>query len=240
MSILKTIPLFIAALLVTSAVHVRAEDNQQPAPSEPTGTILVTAEAGRYTYVQIECEGEAVWYAVPKTTFTTGEKVIIPSGGLPMKDFYSQALDQTFDMVYFVGSITPVGSVGEETLPPGHPPLADAKPVITEEIDLTGIERPEGGKTIAEIYAEQDTLAGNAVLVRGKAVKVSNKILGRNWIHLQDGTGDVGSNDLVITTDGIVQVGDTITVRGVLRQNVDFGAGYKYDLLLEEAELPAE
>jgi hypothetical protein len=104
-------------------------------------------------------------------------------------------------------------------------------------MDFSNMERPDGGKTVAEIYQQQETLAGTSVLVRGKAVKVANNILGKNWIHLRDGSGEAGSNDLTVTTQATVAVGESVTVRGTLSLNRDFGAGYKYDVLLEDAEV---
>ena len=154
-----------------------------------------------------------------------------------MKDFYSETLDRTFDMVYFVGKISLLNAPGAATLPPGHPPIEETKTPTLDEIDLSNIERPEGGKTVEEIFQQQDALSGKPVLVRGKAVKVSNGILGKNWIHLRDGSGEDGSNDLTVTTTSTVQVGETVTARGTLNQDRDFGSGYTYDVLLEDANL---
>ena len=102
------------------------------------------------------------------------------------------------------------------------------------------IEPPEGGKTVAEIFQQKDELDGKPVLVRGVVTKVSNHILGRNWVHLQDGTGAPGANDLTVTTEAVLSVGDTVTVKGTLALNRDFGAGYQYDLLLESAEVQGQ
>ncbi len=73
------------------------------------------------------------------------------------------------------------------------------------------------------------------MLVRGKVVKFNAGILGHNWIHLQDGSGGNGTNDLTITTDATVKVGDVVTMRGTVALNRDFGAGYNYPLILENA-----
>jgi hypothetical protein len=207
----------------------------QAEETKPAGTVVDTEFTEKYTYVQIDTAGKQTWYAVPAHEFSIGEKVIAPSDGLPMKDFYSRTLDRTFEMVYFVSSIASMDAPQAQALPPDHPPI-HATP-SSEAPDFSSIERPDGGKTIAEIFQQQDALAGETVLVRGISVKVSNGILGRNWIHLRDGSGAEGSNDLTITTTGIVQAGSVVTLKGTLRKNQDFGAGYKYDLLLENAEI---
>jgi hypothetical protein len=63
--------------------------------------------------------------------------------------------------------------------------------------------------------------------------------MGKNWIHLQDGSGDpaAGTHDLAATTLAAASVGDTITLIGTVRTNVDVGGGYKYALLLENARI---
>jgi hypothetical protein len=64
--------------------------------------------------------------------------------------------------------------------------------------------------------------------------------MGKNWIHLQDGTGDNGSNDLTVTTDSTVNVGDTVLVSGVLNTDKDFGYGYQYAVIVEDAKITVE
>lgn len=94
-------------------------------------------------------------------------------------------------------------------------------------------------KTIADIYKEKAELAGKQVKLQGKVVKVNNKIMNRNFLHLQDGSGDpaLGTNDLTITSDDTAAMGDTVSVTGTLVVDLDFGSGYKYPLLLEKASI---
>jgi len=98
----------------------------------------------------------------------------------------------------------------------------------------------ENGHTVAEIFADNTKLDGKTVRVQGKVVKFSAKIMGKNWIHLQDGSGDPLNNthDLVITTSAEPPKDkDIITVEGVVRANKDFGAGYSYVVIVEEAKI---
>jgi hypothetical protein len=64
-------------------------------------------------------------------------------------------------------------------------------------------------RTVAEVVAGKATLKGKPVLVHGQVVKVSSGILGKNWLHLQDGSGtaSAGTNDILVTT-GHGAVGD--------------------------------
>lgn len=90
-------------------------------------------------------------------------------------------------------------------------------------------------KTVADTYQNRATLAGKTVQVKGKVVKVNNGIMGRNFVHVQDGTGDAGTNNLILTSKQTVSVGDQVIATGIVVLNRDFGAGYAYPLLIEEA-----
>jgi hypothetical protein len=120
----------------------------------------------------------------------------------------------------------------------GHPlPSAEKS-----DVSLTGITKAEGGKTIQEIFDEQTALAGSKVTVRGKAVKVNTGIMGKNWVHVRDGSGANGDNDLTITTTSpsLPDVGDLVLVTGTVALDQDFGVGYRYAVLLHDAEITLE
>jgi hypothetical protein len=130
---------------------------------------------------------------------------------------------------------------------PGMPPHGTESaphPVPTtssETVDLSGIEKADGGKTIAEVFAEKEQLAGQPVVLRGRIVKTNAGIMGKNWLHVRDGTGAEGTNDLTVTTtDVLPNVGDTVLVAGPLSVDKDFGMGYRYDLIIEDAEVTVE
>jgi hypothetical protein len=122
------------------------------------------------------------------------------------------------------------------SLPENHPV---AKP--SAEVDLAGIAKPEGGKTVAEIYAEKDALANQRVTLRGKVVKANRGVMNQDWLHVRDGSGSEGSNDLTVTsTSAPANVGDTVLVTGTVVTNKDFGMGYQYPVLVEQAEVKVE
>lgn len=102
--------------------------------------------------------------------------------------------------------------------------------------------KPKGGYTVAELYAKKDELKGKKVTVRGEVVKFNSNIMGKNWLHLQDGSGKEGTNDLTVTTtvDQGANVGDKVLVTGMLVTNKDVGAGHKYEVILEEAKITVE
>ena len=102
------------------------------------------------------------------------------------------------------------------------------------------VEKADKGMTVAEIYAKKDDLNGKTVLLRARVVKYNAMIMGKNWLHIQDGTGAEGSHDLTVTTVQTAKVGDQVLVEGKVKLDVDLGAGYHYDLLLEEAKVTVE
>ncbi len=97
----------------------------------------------------------------------------------------------------------------------------------------------ENSYSVEECFNQKDELNGRKVVVRGKVVKVSPMIMGRNWIHIQDGTGNPlhNTHDLVITSQDLPEKGSVVTVEGKLKTNLDFGFGYKYDVLVEDAKV---
>ena len=94
-------------------------------------------------------------------------------------------------------------------------------------------------KSVAALYKDKAGLAGKTIKAQGKVVKVNNGIMGRNFVHVQDGTGDAknSSNNLVVTSKQTANIGDQVTVSGVVVLNRDFGSGYAYPLLIEEASI---
>jgi hypothetical protein len=109
------------------------------------------------------------------------------------------------------------------------------------DVDLSGIAPAEGGKTIAEVFAGKADLAGQAVVFRGKVVKANSGIMGMNWLHVRDGSGAEGSNDLTVTTlDATPGVGDTVLVSGTVALDRDLGMGYTYDVIVENATVTVE
>ena len=95
------------------------------------------------------------------------------------------------------------------------------------------------GYTVAELYGKSGELNGKEVVVQGKVVKVSKQIMGKNWVHLQDGSGDAaaGTNNMVTTTQDIAVVGEVVTATGKLAKDKDFGGGYQYTVIIEETKL---
>ena len=194
-----------------------------------SGTVLETLDASSYTYVRFETPDGEVWAAVPQASLEVGAQVVI-ANPQAMSNFESKSLGRTFDTIYF-GTLE-----GQEASPPMA--KAGANNANAGPIDVA---RAEGatGRTVAEIYAATANLSGKPVAVRGKVVKYNAGIMGRNWIHLQDGSGDAaaGTNDITVTSSDTTKVGEIILVEGILALDKDFGSGYRYAVIVEDASV---
>lgn len=203
-----------------------------------TGTVAETMDAGAYTYVRLTTPDGDVWAASSKFPVKVGDRVVVPLE-MPMKDFHSDTLKRDFPLIYFATAITPEGQAaqGQQTMPPGHPPVGSSKSAASPVTER--ILPPAGGHSIADLWASRQSLAGKTITVRGKVMKFNGGIMGKNWVHLQDGTGkaDDGTNDVTLTTADEVQVGDVVTMTGTVALEKDFGAGYSYRLILEDAKV---
>ena len=259
----------VVVLALVAGVGCNKEEPQQPndlrmgGPAQAqtagiAGDVLETMDSGGYTYIKVKTADKEIWAAGPQTTLKVGDKVAMDAG-LPMQNYKSTSLDRTFDVVYFVqaigvnGKMAPGAAGGMGQMPSGHPggegatAGADgaeghtgAPAAAATEVDLANIKKADGGKTVAEAIAEKGTLSGKQVKIRAKVVKFNANIMGKNWLHIRDGSGDKGMADLTVTTSAPAKVGDLILAEGTVVTNKDFGAGYKYDVILEDAKVTVE
>lgn len=238
----------------------QAAEKSAPAPAAQSGVIsgkvVESMDAATYTYVEIDTGAATVWAAAPQFAVKLGDKVVV-ADAMAMKQYTSKTLNRTFDVVYFSGNVTvngkptasaaapamaggaAVGASGE--LPKGHPAVPNAAAAAGPAApNLANIKRAEGGQTVTEIVTGKAKFAGKPIAVRGRVVKFNGGILGKNWIHVRDGSGAEGTNDLTVTTDAVVKVGDLVLVTGSLATNRDFGSGYSYALIVENAKVVVE
>lgn len=232
-----------------SADQAAAENPALSAPVPPgmvRGKALETMNSGGYTYVFMDTGQERRWIAALETPVEVGD-VVQTDPGMVMTGFTSNTLDRTFDTIFFVGALQnlsrgtqPAPQVAAE-LPAGHPDIGAAAPA-TATAPVEAIEAYAEGKDIAWVHANKDELAGKEITLRGKVVKYNPGILGWNFLHVQDGSGTAaaGDNDLIVTTAATTAVGETVVLTGNIVLDKDFGAGYSYPVLLDDARLTAE
>ena len=192
--------------------------------------ILEQMMAQRYVYLRVAEEGKEFWIATRKQEMVIGDTYYYRAG-LLKKDFYSREFDRNFEQIYLVSKLVPEKHGGNQ--------LTNPQPVQIEthsSARSSGLPtKISGSISIAELIKNPSQFEGQIVKLSGKCVKVNPNIMNRNWIHLKDGTAD--QFDLVITTRDLVNEGDALHVKARVALNKDFGAGYTYDLILEEGEL---
>jgi len=235
-----------AAAATPGAPAAGAAPAARQAVQTAAGTVLETFDAATYTYVRVKAASGDFWAATGTFKVAVGDRVIVPLE-MPMENFHSQTLNRNFPLIYFTSRIGREGDPAPEmpAMASAHAPMGGPAagagtvpgaiaPQVTEPI------RPApGGTTVANVWANRKSLAGKTVTLRGKVVKFNGGIMGRNWIHLQDGTGVAadGTNDLLVTSDAAAKVGDVITVTGTVAIDKDFTAGYAYAVLIEGAKI---
>ncbi|MBI4847803.1 MAG: DNA-binding protein [Nitrospirae bacterium] len=201
--------------------------------SSLSGKVIETMNSGGYTYCNIERNGKKIWVAVPETQVKAGQTLSFQPG-MPMENFESKTLHRTFDTIIFSGGIMEQGS-GAAAEPAGH------KKAEAPAAKAIKVKKASGANayTVAELYQKRGELDKKEVVVRGQVVKVSAEIMGKNWIHIQDGTGDAskGTDDILVTSKDLPSVGDTVTAKGTLAKDKDFGSGYKYSVIVEEGDI---
>ena len=198
--------------------------------SSISGTVTEQIPAGKYLYLRLKTSNSNVWTAVLKESVQTGAVVTVVRPH-KMTQFQSPSLGRTFEEIYF-GTLAPRISTSASAEKKASKRDSRQKPssLMPKAVGTNGLH-------INELYRARTQWAGKKVSIRGMVVKFNAEILGANWIHIQDGSGSAGesNNDLVVTTQAKSAVGDDIVVEGVVALDRDFGAGYSYGLMIEDA-----
>ena len=222
-----------------------------------SGKVVEKQDVSTYSYVRLDDgAGNEVWAAVPQTQLEIGEEIAL-KGGSVMTNFNSKTLNRTFESIIFASGIirgsenmtvqTAGGASGSSS--GGVQPKAAPHGMTSQSsggssravVSFSGVKveksTAQNGYTVGELFAKAVDLKDRKVTVKGRVVKISPNIMGKNWLHIQDGTGDPTTNthDLVVTSSAIAETGAIISLEGVLAAGKDFGFGYKYDVLIEDA-----
>jgi hypothetical protein len=189
-------------------------------------------DSGGFTYMRLKTKNGEMWTAVRAAPVKAGAQVTVENG-MTMKNFESKTLKRTFPSI-MLGDLG--GSAKNATRASPH-----AASTAQSDAPDVKVDKAKGAnaRTIAEVNTKSGELKDKPVVVRGKVVKYNGGIMGKNWIHLRDGSGtaDEGSNDLLATSSDQAKVGDIVTVEGVVRTDKNFGSGYAYKVMLEDAKI---
>ena len=226
-------PLHTLAAIAFAIAAVAAQAMPTAQPVGLKGEVLEARDIDTYTYLRLKTGTGELWAAVPRANVKQGAQVTLLNPSV-MHNFESKTLKRTFDKIVFAQLAEPAALLGAPRVAAQAAPAAAAEPTVA----VARASGP-GSKTVAEIVAGKTALKDKPVVLRGQVVNVNLGIMGKNWVHLRDGTGSAGdgSNDILVTTQDAVAVGDVVTAKGTVRTDVTLGPGYAYAVLIEDAAL---
>lgn len=207
---------------------VNPEASEDPNTADPNAwheaIIKEVLASNRYSYLEVEENGTRIWLATSKGEFSPEQRLRY-RGGLLKTNFKSEEHDRVFEKLYLVSQIQLEGaSATPSTI--GTPSPGPAKKVDPSTV--------KGAVTIKEIIQNPGKYKDKTVKILGTVSKVNPNIMGKNWIHVQDGSAD--QYDFVLTSASNIPAGHQVVFEGVIRLDVDFGAGYSYDIIMEDAK----
>jgi hypothetical protein len=228
---LRLLVLVLASVVFTMCGSNRGNQNIQAGTADNKFDVIEVLQTNQYTYLQVLEGVDIKWVAVPKQEISKGATYYYDSA-LEMQQFHSKELDRTFEVIYFVNNIS------NSSLTHAHPPVGSAAHSGKTGAEIHSdihVEKSADELTIARIFENPADFSGKEVEIRGVVVKINEGIMGTNWIHIQDGTVGNGKFDLTITCDDLPQLNQEASFRGIIAVNKDFGAGYFYDVIMENA-----
>ena len=229
---LNLLALLAAIIVLSVSCKTKNKADENLAPNVHKVTAEEVIQTSGYTYLRVSEDRKEIWIAITRQEVEKGKfYYYIP--GIEMTDFVSKELKRTFKSIFFVDKFSeqPITNIKTNV---ANTPKGNLPAVAKEGIK---VEPAVGGITIAELYAKKDSYAGKTVKIKGEVVKYNAEIMGKNWVHLQDGTNSNGSFDIAFTTNDVTKIGDVVTFEGTVTLKKDFGAGYFYEVIIENAKL---
>lgn len=229
--------LFLLSVLVSLLAGCGQQGVKVDYAVDPANREIVAGDvlqASSYTYILANEKSQQYWIAVSRADVETG-KTYYFSESMEMVNFHSKELDRTFDLILFVGNLSdmPVPAQSQAARPQMSMPQASKTPAVKQDIK---VEPVEGSMPLQQLFDKPDNFSGKVVKVAGQVTKFNSGIMGKNWVHIQDGSANEDFFDLTITTKDDVAVGDVVIFEGTITLNKDLGSGYFFKILMEDAK----
>ncbi len=199
-----------------------------PPPIVHTVVVKEVLQTSGYTYLRVKEGKKELWLAVVKIRAAVGQTFTFDDAAT-MNDFTSKELKRTFKEILFLAKLTPG--------PDSKNKESDSKQKKNAKDKEIKIDPVQGSISIAALLENKKSYSGKTVIIKGEVTKYSSNILDKNWLHIKDGTDFSGKSDLTVTTTQKAKIGDTITVQGIIALDKDFGSGYFFDIIMEDATL---
>jgi hypothetical protein len=214
-------------------------------------TVIVQeiVQTSNYTYMRLQELGnpeikasDTLWAATTYMEPKNGDTLYY-KGGMPMINFKSRELNRTFKKVLFLDSLSkkPPIPTKEALIGTGHNMMGDSakngKPQIKKV--TVALDKVADAIPIADLFAKKMSFNGKIVKINGQVTKFSKEIMGKNWMHIQDGSEWGGKFDITMTTDlkTKASVGDVVYFEGIVAVDKNIGQGYFYEILVEDAKI---
>jgi len=232
---MKSFLVIIAILIAfTGCIKKNKVPTAQPLanPSSHQVKVEEVIQTSNYTYLKVSENNAEIWMAVNHQEAAPGE-VYFYDQALEMKNFNSKELKRVFASIFFVQGLSKEPIVASAQSPQAMKPVKNAA-VPKEGISVAPAQ---DGLSIAKLYADRSNFGGKKIKMKGQVVKKNDGVMGKNWIHIQDGTVDAENFDLTVTTLDSVKLNDVVTFEGNISLKKDFGYGYFYEVIMEDAKL---
>jgi len=231
--IITAVLLLLGILFVVTTCYRGGTGKKAVLPPGTHGVVVKEViQTSNYTYLQVAEEKKEFWIAVVRADHRPGDSLYY-TNAMEMQNFASRELNRTFPTIYFVQDPTPHLV---KNAPVSSEPLTPKKVQVKRWSEIS-VTPPPGAITLEALYKEPSAYAGKRVTIRGVVTRFNDQIMNRNWLHLQDGTGYDEQFDLTVTTKDSITVGRTATFTGVIGLKKDFGSGYFYEVIMEEATM---
>ena len=197
-----------------------------------TVKVLEVKDAGSYTYLKVEEQGKQFWAAINKAAINVGQEVTIKEQ-VWMQNFKSKALDKTFDKILFadyegkgVNNTNDIHNIHGKMIMKKQ---AEVKPDVKFNLGTFTSDSKPIKSDISDLYKNKSTYKNKNVEIQGDVIQVSNKVMGNTWVKISN-----GKDALIFRSpneDEKVKIGDKVKVVGTINTDIDFGHGYKYEIL---------
>lgn len=215
------------------------EQPQQPGSDRIYGKVTDIVDVSGYTYAEVSDGENKIWAAGPVTPLKVGDMIAFTTD-MPMENYHSKTLERDFAVIYFVEQfITDKVEPADELTATASATASPHEQIKQGQAGKTvsGINKAEGGNTIAEIYSQKLELKGKTIRVRGQVTKVTKQVMGKNWLHIMDSSTQ---DDLTVTTQDTAEIDEVVIIEGKLQLDKDYSYGYVYPVIVEDANLVKE
>ena len=228
------------SIQVSSIIPDSNPENTVEQSSEDDHNVIAkeVLQTSQYTYILGKEGKNEIWLAAKKMEASVGETYYF-KGGLPMTNFESKELKRTFNDILFLDNISsskPKTEKNNSASSQSNLPASAGSAISLEKKEIK-MKHAKEDITIAMLLGNKKKYSGRTIKIQGEVTKFSPAIMKKNWIHIQDGTDFSGKFDLTATSDQDVNIGDRVTLEGTIVLDKDFGYGYFYDLIMEDAKL---